>query len=54
MARRVTIRAVSSFNMNAERLDLDDICVDAHNARIHFQRVCQRRAAFATMDGDKS
>lgn len=25
---------------------------DAHNARIHFRRVCQRRAAFTTMDED--
>jgi len=26
---------------------------DRHNARIHFRRVCQRRAAFTTMDGDR-
>lgn len=26
---------------------------DAHNARIHFRRVCQRRAAFAAMDADR-
>lgn len=47
---------IYSYNIDAEALFWVLFALfkaDAHYARIHFPRVCQRRAAFTTMDEDK-